>query len=60
MVFPRIDQHVNFGGSAVLGAFVASLNGVAEEARTRGFPSPSFDGFGFVSKKHSRALPNNH
>ncbi len=24
------------------------VEGVAEEARTRGFPSPSFGGFGFI------------
>jgi len=27
---------------------VASLEGVAEEARTRGFASPSFGGFAFI------------
>ncbi len=34
-----------FGGSAVLGSFVASgesQSGVAEEARTRGFAAPAF------------------
>ena len=35
-----------FGSPAVLVSFVAS--NVAEEARIRGFPSPSFGGFGFI------------
>ncbi len=31
-----------------LGVLRGVVEGVAEEARTRGFPSPSFDGFGFI------------
>jgi hypothetical protein len=31
---------------------------VAEEARTRSFPSPPFDGFGFSSYNYSREGPN--
>ncbi len=37
-----------FGSPAILGSFAGSFRGFAEEARTRGFPSPSLDGFGFV------------
>jgi hypothetical protein len=37
-----------FGGSAVVGSFVASAEGVAEEARTRGFAAPVFAGCAFV------------
>jgi hypothetical protein len=37
-----------FGGSAVLGTFVASKRCVAEEARTRGFAAPAFAGCAFV------------
>ncbi len=44
----RLAPTVPFGSSAVLESFVASLEGVAEEARTRGFPSLPFGGFGFV------------
>ncbi len=36
-----------FGSSAVLG-FREVFLGFSEEARTRGFPSPPFGGFGFV------------
>lgn len=32
------------GSSAILGSF----RGLSEEARTRDFPSPSFDEFGFL------------
>jgi len=32
----------------VIGVLRGVLGGIAEEARTLGFPSPSFDGFGFV------------
>jgi len=46
MMMPSLKNP--FGGPAILGSFVASLKGVAEEARTRGFPSPSLGGFGFV------------
>ncbi len=31
-----------------LGVLRGVFHGFSEEARTRGFPSPSFDGFGFV------------
>ncbi len=31
-----------------LGVLRGVAGGVAEEARTRGFPSPSFGGFGFI------------
>ncbi len=36
------------------------IRGFSEEARTRGFPSPSFGGFGFivVPTKYSRKLPD--
>jgi len=37
-----------FGSSAILGSFEESFLGFSEEARTRGFPSPSFGGFGFI------------
>ena len=39
--------HWNFGSSAVLGPSGGRM-GIAEEAKTRGFPPPSFGGFGFV------------
>src|SRR5439155_7577648 len=44
---PPKDQTPSFhsSSSAVLGSFVASASGVAEEARTRGFASPAFAGF---------------
>ncbi len=32
-----------------LGSFEGSFRGFSEEARTRGFPSPSLGGFGFFS-----------
>jgi hypothetical protein len=38
----------HFGSSAVVGPFVASMEGVAEEARTRGFAAPAFAGCAFV------------
>ncbi len=41
-----MQSHNLFGSLAILGSFVAS--NVAEEARTRGFPSPSFGGFGVI------------
>ena len=41
-------QSNTFGSSAVVGPFVASLEGVAEEARTRGFAAPAFAGCAFV------------
>jgi hypothetical protein len=37
-----------FGGSAVVGSFVAPAEGVAEEARTRGFAAPAFAGCAFI------------
>ncbi len=37
-----------FGSLAILGSFGESVRGYSEEARTRGFPSPSFGGFGFI------------
>jgi hypothetical protein len=37
-----------FGGSAVVGSFMAPVEGVAEEARTRGFAAPAFAGCAFV------------
>jgi hypothetical protein len=37
-----------FSSSAVLGSFVASNEGGAEEARTRGFATPAFTGCAFV------------
>ena len=37
-----------FGSSAVVKSYVAS-DGVAEEARTRGFVPPTFAGFAFVA-----------
>ncbi len=36
------------GSPAILGSFGESFRGFSEEARTRGFPSPSLGGFGFV------------
>jgi hypothetical protein len=36
------------GGSAVVGSYVASERGVAEEARTRGFAAPALAGCAFV------------
>ncbi len=36
------------GSPAVLGSFGESFRGFSEEAKTRGFPSPSLGGFGFV------------
>src|SRR5690348_15512450 len=38
------------GGSAVVGSYVASTEGVAEEARTRGFAAPAFAGCAFVER----------
>ncbi len=35
------------GNPAVLESFGESFRGFSEEARTRGFPSPPFGGFGF-------------
>ncbi len=37
-----------FGSPAVLRSFGESFHDLSEEARTRGFPCPSLDGFGFV------------
>ena len=37
----------NFGSPAILGPSGGRM-GIAEEARTRGFPSPPLGGFGFV------------
>jgi hypothetical protein len=42
------DAALPFGCSAVVGSFVASTEGVAEEARTRGFAAPAFAGCAFV------------
>ncbi len=42
------EEETRFGSSAVLGSFVASMGSVAEDARTRGFPSPPLGGFGFI------------
>jgi hypothetical protein len=42
------DAALPFGGSAVVGSFVASTEDVAEEARTRGFAAPAFAGCAFV------------
>jgi hypothetical protein len=39
--------HWNFGSPAILGPSGGRM-GIAEEARTRGFPSPSFGGFGVI------------
>ncbi len=36
------------GNPAVLGSFEGPFRGFSKEARTRGFPSPSLGGFGFV------------
>jgi hypothetical protein len=36
------------GSSAVVGSFVASTEGVAEEARIRGFAAPALAGCAFV------------
>jgi hypothetical protein len=38
-------QYRQLGG---LGVLRGVIHGFSEEARTRGFPSPSFDGFGFT------------
>jgi len=46
-----------FGSSAILGTFGESFHGFSEEARTRGFPSPSFGGFGFVVFYYSFIRP---
>lgn len=40
---------MDFGSPAILESFEESSVAVSEEARTRGFPSPSLDGFGFLS-----------
>ncbi len=47
-----------FGSSAVLESFGESFRGFSEEARTRGFPSPSFGGFGYIVAvtKYNRKL----
>ncbi len=37
-----------------LGSFGESFHGFSEEARTRGFPSPAFGGFGFVEINYSK------
>src|SRR5437899_858642 len=49
--FPQESQTPShpFGGSAILGSFVACEAGVAEEARTRGFAPPAFAGFASVA-----------
>jgi hypothetical protein len=39
---------LNILPAATLVPFGESFLGFSEEARTLGFPSPSFDGFGFV------------
>ncbi len=44
--------HWQFGGSAVLGSFGRVVLDVSEDARTRGFPSPSLDGFSFFVVSH--------
>ncbi len=43
-----------------LGVLRGVVEGVAEEARTRGFPSSPFGGFGYIvaATKYSRNLPN--
>jgi hypothetical protein len=46
--FKRKPPSPPVGGSAVLGSFVAS-EGVAEEARTRGFAAPAFAGCAFIA-----------
>ena len=45
-----IQLPVDFGlrSLAILGSFGGVILGFSEEARTRGFPSPPFGGFGFV------------
>ena len=43
-----VNAEPPLGSSAVLGSFVASTSGVAEEARTRGFAAPAFAGCAFV------------
>jgi hypothetical protein len=37
-----------FGSSAIFGSFVAFVEGVAEEARTRGFAPPAFTGLALI------------
>ncbi len=37
-----------FGSPPILGSFGESFHGFSEEARTRGFPSPPFGGFGYM------------
>jgi hypothetical protein len=44
----KADAGQPIGGLAVVGSFVASEGGVAEEARTRGFAAPGFPGCAFV------------
>jgi hypothetical protein len=41
-------QRAALGNSAVFGSFVASVEGVAEEARTRSFAAPAFAGCAFI------------
>ncbi len=50
---------VFFGSPAIL-VLRGVIRGFSEEARTRGFPSPSLGGFGFVvvTAKFSRKLPD--
>jgi hypothetical protein len=42
-----ISLKLGLGSPAILGSFVAAR--VAEEARTRGFASPAFAGFAFIT-----------
>ena len=42
------ERRATHGSSAILGTFVASGAGVAEEARTRGFAPPALAGFAFL------------
>ncbi len=54
----RTYEQVNpraFGDPAVLGPSWRRM-GVAEDARTRGFPSPSFGGYGFVGLDQAYAF----
>jgi hypothetical protein len=37
----------------------AVVEGAAEEARTRGFPSPSFGGLGFIGSTEERSYAHN-
>jgi hypothetical protein len=47
----KANAELPFGSSAILGSFVASgvtCDGIAEEARTRGFAAPAFAGWALV------------